>query len=70
MLAGFSAAVIWERSQLSTKGEEIGRFNVNDWSFGTFPGKQRPVTNLEPGNLVSTAWKKGSEGGFPKKRNI
>lgn len=40
MFAGFSAAVIWERSQLSTMGEEIGYFSISNWSFGTFPEKQ------------------------------
>lgn len=40
MFAGFSAAVIWERSQLSTMGEEIGYFSISDWSFGTFPENQ------------------------------
>ncbi|XP_077723418.1 uncharacterized protein LOC144294995 [Canis aureus] len=39
-LGGFSAAVIWERSQLSTMGEEIGYFSISDWSSGTYPGKQ------------------------------
>lgn len=55
MFAGFSAAVIWERSQLSTMGKEIGYFSFSEWSFSAFPEKQGgQATNLKPGNLVGS----------------
>lgn len=40
-LPGFSAAVIWEKSQLSHDGGRNCYFRVSDWSFGTFPEKER-----------------------------
>lgn len=40
-LPGFSAAVIWEKSQLSHDGGRNCYFRVSDRSFGTFPEKER-----------------------------
>lgn len=45
MFAGFSAAVIWERAELYTMGEEIGYFNISDWSFSALSQKTREASN-------------------------
>jgi hypothetical protein len=69
MLAGFSAAVIWETLQLSTMGEEtaisapvIGLLALS-WRI------ERPVTNLKLGNLMGVTREIGIEWEFQRERN-
>lgn len=66
---GLSEAVIWDRSQYFTKGEETA-VSALVIGLSALCHKQSPVTNPEPGNWVRIIWKRGTKYEFQREKII